>query len=424
MLTNCRRDSTSQLMPRTMAHSMDSWSSVTRVYWRRSGKVPGAVSYCSACASSVARKRSASKAMRSSAAVRGAEGGQAFLRRFYFGVTAAFLLDQVVFDAAAVFGRRKKLLPRRHPFAEQNRIALGGVGRPFFAMHGTDTAGIGLDPGDWIGADFQAGADVELQHDGRFGVFGKYVHRPSAAVRERLPFGLMIVVADTEALGRKLVGSGVQRVCDLLPGVCGGSFVRAGHDHVLATEDEVEFAGVADLLRRKETAVIVGREAADAEIVEKLAHVLGLCGSPVVVGGVELQALVAGRGHGAHRTLQVLSHGLPDGIHLEPDRNLGGGARRRCEWQASARSGSEGSSDKFAARGQVRAHAVAGGTVEGFHGGHTNAAELRSKTGKTILAEGRRVRFPGLRQAIHFFAAGGGGCCSLLGGTMPFMRRY
>src|SRR5262249_15018265 len=99
-----------------------------------------------------------------SAAVGCAEGGQALLGGFHLREAAALLFDQVVLDAAAVFGRLEKLFPRCHAFTEKDRVAFAGVGRPLLAMHGAYAAGIGLDPGDGVGTRFKASANVQLQH--------------------------------------------------------------------------------------------------------------------------------------------------------------------------------------------------------------------------------------------------------------------
>src|SRR6266699_492902 len=48
---------------------------------------------------------------------------QATLRRFDCGKAAAFLFDQIIFDAAHGFGSFENRLPGRIAFAEQNAVA-------------------------------------------------------------------------------------------------------------------------------------------------------------------------------------------------------------------------------------------------------------------------------------------------------------
>src|SRR5215510_2111898 len=124
----------------------------------------------------------------------GAEGCQAFLGGFDFGEAAAFLFDEIVFDAAAIFGCLKKLLPGSDAFAEQDGIAFAWVWRPFLAVHRADAAGIGFDPSNGIGTGFEAGADIELENHGGLGV-GEDVHGADTSW-ELFPFDLMVVIAD------------------------------------------------------------------------------------------------------------------------------------------------------------------------------------------------------------------------------------
>jgi hypothetical protein len=86
------------------------------------------------------------------------EGDEATLGRFHFGVLAAFLLDQVVFDAARGFGRLEDLLPGCYAFTDEHAVTL--VRRPVFAVHGANAAGILVYPGYRVIARFKASADI------------------------------------------------------------------------------------------------------------------------------------------------------------------------------------------------------------------------------------------------------------------------
>jgi hypothetical protein len=46
------------------------------------------------------------------------ESVQAFLRGVQLGIAAAFLFDEIIFDASAVFRRLKNRFPIRNAFAE------------------------------------------------------------------------------------------------------------------------------------------------------------------------------------------------------------------------------------------------------------------------------------------------------------------
>src|SRR5260221_4173897 len=74
--------------------------------------------------------------------VRCAKRFETFLRRFNFGEAATFLLDQIIFDAAAMFRRVEKLLPWRDAFAQQNPATLNLFSRPFLARQPPDPARI------------------------------------------------------------------------------------------------------------------------------------------------------------------------------------------------------------------------------------------------------------------------------------------
>src|SRR6267378_3727465 len=91
--------------------------------------------------------------------MRRAKAQQAFARRLEFRKAAAFLLDQVILNPAAIFRGVKQALPVRHAFTKQNGISLRRIGRPILAMHGADAARIRLNPCQRITSRLDACAD-------------------------------------------------------------------------------------------------------------------------------------------------------------------------------------------------------------------------------------------------------------------------
>ena len=104
--------------------------------------------------------------------MRAAKCFQAALRRFEFGVAAAFLLEEVVLESAPFSAAAKISFQGADAFSEQDFVALGG--RPVFAVHRLDTAGMGADPGDRIGAGCDTRAHVKLQDNRWLGVLARY----------------------------------------------------------------------------------------------------------------------------------------------------------------------------------------------------------------------------------------------------------
>ena len=97
--------------------------------------------------------------------------------------------------------------------------------------------------------------------------------------------------------------------------------VSAGHDNVLAAENEIQVTRTVEVLRTEVLFVIMGGEAVDAEIIEELAHLLRLGFAPLEIGSVKLDALVAHLGDSAHRPLWILFKGFANGIQFEANRN-------------------------------------------------------------------------------------------------------
>src|SRR3954452_20719877 len=104
--------------------------------------------------------------------------------------SARFLFDQVVLDSAFGFDRVEDLFPGGVAFAERDRVGLSG--RPVLTMDALDASGIGVDPGDWVGAHFDTGAYVELQDDLLRRAGANDIHRPLSV--DRPPFHLMVVI--------------------------------------------------------------------------------------------------------------------------------------------------------------------------------------------------------------------------------------
>ncbi len=117
-----------------------------------------------------------------------------------------------------------------------------------------------MDPGDGIGAGFEASANVELQHHGGFRLPGENLNRPGAVDDSEL--GLVVVIADLEASGLELFCSGVQEIGDGGPAIWLGLGIGIGHDDVLASENQVQVAGALDVLRIEIGLFVVRRETA------------------------------------------------------------------------------------------------------------------------------------------------------------------
>src|SRR5215212_10569421 len=106
------------------------------------------------------------------------------LCRLQLGEPAAFLLHQVELHAANRLHRVEDLLPRSDALAEQDAKALLlglRAGRPILQVNAPDASRMAFDPGDRVGAGFDAGADVELEHELRRRVRRQDVHDALAA---------------------------------------------------------------------------------------------------------------------------------------------------------------------------------------------------------------------------------------------------
>src|ERR1700760_226345 len=113
-------------------------------------------------------------------------------------------------------------------------------------MEDADTAGIGVDPGNGIGASFDAGANVQLKDEVLRRVSGNDVHGAEVAI-ERFPFGLVIVETRAKTVRPEGRGGGGELVAKFFPGI---EIVRAraGEDDDFAAEDLIEFYGFANAI--------------------------------------------------------------------------------------------------------------------------------------------------------------------------------
>src|SRR4030095_5976369 len=101
----------------------------------------------------------------------------ATLYGFHRWESTSFLLDQVVLNAPSLFCGLKDLLPLDCALAEQNRITLGRLRRPVFAVHRGYATRVGFDPCDRVGPCVHACTDIELEHNVLAGVCRKDLDR-------------------------------------------------------------------------------------------------------------------------------------------------------------------------------------------------------------------------------------------------------
>jgi hypothetical protein len=98
-----------------------------------------------------------------------------------------------------------------------------------------------------------------------------------------------VVVIAGEPAGRlELLGGCGEAFGDRAPAVEALDAPRAGHDHVLAAEDLVQFDGLIDALRSEGVGAVVRGAALDVQVIQKLADLLGVVRLPGVVGGIRL----------------------------------------------------------------------------------------------------------------------------------------
>src|SRR5215470_11202063 len=206
-------------------------------------------------------------------------------------------------------------------------------------MHRLDTTRMGADPGNRIGARCDTCAHIELQYDRRIGVF-REVLRWILAV-DLAEFGFVIVIAHFQSSGLEFFGGGVEGIGDRLPAIGTGVGLGAGHDDVLAAECEIEVLRAVDLVWVEIVEVVVRREAADAEIVQQLAHVFGLLVGALEVGSIELDTFVSHLADGAYGRFGIFLELLADGVEFEAHGNLGVGGACRVSVRKHGRKGQE-----------------------------------------------------------------------------------
>ena len=216
-------------------------------------------------------------------------------------------------------------------------------------MHGHNAAGICFDPGNRIRSSLDTRADVELQHHVLARVRGEHFHGALTLDGDELGFVIVVARAKTQRL--ELFGGAAQDVRYTLPAIEAVDSSRAGHDDELAPDDLVDLDGVWKVLGGECAVAVVGREAADADVVHELFHILGVGGRPVEIGSVELDAFVAHFGDAADRAHQVLFQLFPHRKQLESDRNMF--ALCHCRGERGSRGQSE---ERTAGEGVVRHH--------------------------------------------------------------------
>src|SRR5260370_16167773 len=93
------------------------------------------------------------------------------------------------------------------------------------------------------------------------------------------------------------------------------------HDDVF-TYCLVQVDSLADPVRREGLRRVVSGVAVKAESVELLADLLGVIECPVIIGSIDLNALIPYLCHAPDRSHQVLFQVVANGVELEPDRNV------------------------------------------------------------------------------------------------------
>src|SRR2546427_684027 len=152
-------------------------------------------------------------------------------------------------------------------------------------MKRADAPWIGANPGDRVGAGLEACADVELKHDRRLRILSENFDRAHAI--KPCELRLMIVIARFESGWFQLLSNGVQFIGEGLPAIGARFRVCAGHNHVLAAQDQVPIAGTMNVLQAEVWLIIVGGETMDAQVIKKLAHLFGLTFAPLEIRSVE-----------------------------------------------------------------------------------------------------------------------------------------
>src|SRR5216684_8379038 len=115
----------------------------------------------------------------------------------------------------------------------------------------------------------------------------------------------MVVIAGLQTRSFQPLGSKVQTVGDRHPAASFRCWLRAGHDHVLASQNQIQIAGAIDFVRAEKLAFVVRRITAETKLVHPLLHLLGLIFGPLEIRRVELNALVTHLSYGSYRSFRI-----------------------------------------------------------------------------------------------------------------------
>jgi len=144
----------------------------------------------------------------------------------------------------------------------------------------------------------------------------------------------VIVIAGAQIERAQLIGGLGESVGDFAPAIQPIHASGAGHHDVAASQRLVELDRLGQALGAQVGEVVVRRIAADAQIVQQLAGLLGLAQRPGIIRAVELHHLIALPGDGAHGARQILAQLGAHGVEFQSYRQRllpGDGAGERNE---------------------------------------------------------------------------------------------
>jgi hypothetical protein len=254
------------------------------------------------------------------------------------GEAAAFLFDQIVFNAADGLGEFEQLFPTADTLAQQHAIFLLRVVRPILEVISLDASGVAFDEGERIGAGGEASGDVELKGDFLRRIGREDIDGARAVHGTKIDIPIVITAAEAGLLEfghgfRQHVGRAPPAIEVLLR-------TGVGHDDVTAAQNVIEFDDVRKVLVGKMFGGGVVGVTAKTEVIEVLAHFLRAGGSPIEVRGPELDAFVAHLAQGLEGAHEIALLVVADGIHLDADWNLlasgvVGSERAKGQWRRS-----------------------------------------------------------------------------------------